>query len=387
MAAMQKVGVARTAARVGVASLAAVWLLPAAFFNVDWSVGASIAHNTAAVGMIAGSALLIHVALARPTFYGSPVLIMVALFLIYGNTKQAVRNLSLGSEALSEAREARMAAGSQVASQRSRLEARRLAAVATAGEVAPAVLEAAMDALRVSEPQRWRLTNGCAADKVTTSADFCLRYANAKAKVAAATEREKIDVVLANMAFASVPGIGDSAPKVADPYTANVISLLGELGLRPTERIVVAEEAISRALGLELLAGFGPACWLIFLSILTSGPATVPAAKPRLPTKRVRLDTVAAPVLLSSEPPKADAIDRWIADQLEFQDGAVVLAKQLRTSPGFPKDIDGINENTIWARLRATPGVKHDPNSGRPRYFGVRIRQRIALVSVAGGKS
>src|SRR5262249_18653251 len=90
-----------------------------------------------------------------------------------------------------------------VASQRSQLEKRRLAQVATAGEQAVAALETEVEEVRVAEPQRWRLTNGCAPDKVTTSVDFCLRYAKAKARVAAAQERDRIDQQIASLPSAA----------------------------------------------------------------------------------------------------------------------------------------------------------------------------------------
>src|SRR5262245_10686385 len=222
-------------------SLALLALVPAILFNVDWSFASGWPHAAAAVAMVIGSALLVDVALRRPHLVGTPILLAAALVMVYSNTKAALRNLSFVSELASEAREGRMAAGSQLASQPSRLEERRKAKVKLAGEDAAATLELAVDAVRVAEPQRWRLTNGCAPDKVTTSVDFCLRFANAKAKVAAAMERDRIDGELARLASLAT-GVAEAVPKVADAYVANVISLLGEAGLKVTERLVAAEE-------------------------------------------------------------------------------------------------------------------------------------------------
>jgi hypothetical protein len=225
---------------------------------------------TVAIAMIVGSALIIDVAFRQPHWARTPVLLLVAVFLVYGNTKAAIRSLSLASKGASEAREARMAAGSQLAAQRSRLEARRAVQAKIAGEEAVTTLETAVEELKVSEPQRWRLTKGCDPVAVTSSAEFCQRFAQAKAKVAAAIERDKVDAQLASLpsATSGPNGVAEVVPKVADAYVANVIAIAKELGYQPTERLVAAEEAMTRALGLELLAAFGPFVWLSFLESL-----------------------------------------------------------------------------------------------------------------------
>lgn len=355
--------------------LALIWLVPALLFNVDWTGGSGLAHNVAAVGMILGAALIIEVAMRHSDWVRSPVLIAIALVLIYSNTKQAVRTLSVASEATSEGREARMVAGSQLASQRSRLEERRAAQAKVAGEAAVATLETAVETLKVSEPQRWRQTKGCDPAAVTSSAEFCQRVAEARTRVTAAIERERIDGELAKLPSATAAA-GEVVPKVADAYIANVIALAGELGLKLTERLVAAEEAMSRALGLELLAAFGPACWLIVMNAAAGAPAGV--SRLRAMAKRPNRDDAPA------ETAKADWFDRWFADNLELHDGATVFSKELRATPGWPADQPGINENMIWARMKKTPGVKHDPNKGRPRYFGIRVRTRPTLATVDG---
>jgi hypothetical protein len=311
---------------------------------------------------------------AKPTLVGTPVLMVVALFLVYGNTKQAVRTLSLGSEVASEAR---MVAASQLASQRSRLETRRAAQAEIAGEGAVATLETVVEALKISDPTRWRQTNGCTPDKVTTSREFCLQVAEARKKVAAAVERDKIDGELR-----SIPSLGTEAvPKVADAYVANMTALLSEMGLKPSERLVAAEEAMTRVLGLEPLAAFGPACWLGFLN-LTAGTSTA-VSRFKAAAKKPKSDEVS---IAPGAPAKADAIDRWITDELEIHEGSATFAKDLRATPGWPANHPGINEKMIWQRLKNTPSVKHDPKNNRPRYIGIRARAKPKLVAVDGSR-
>jgi hypothetical protein len=358
--------------------LAPFWMAPALIFNIDWTASSGWGPNVAAVFMILGAALLIAAASHRPHWVWSPIWIAVALFLVYGNTKQAVRALSVASEAASEGREARMLAGSQVASQRSRLEVRRAAQSKIAGEDAVATLEAAIELLKVSEPQRWRQTKECDPVAVTSSTEFCKRVTEARAKVAAAIERDKIDGELRTLPAATM--VGEVVPRVADAYVANVISLLGELGIKPTERLVAAEEAMSRALGLELVAAFAPACWLIFLDLF-SGVAPAAARLRRAP--KPKSDDAPAPA--AREPTKADWFDRWFASDLELHEGAVMTSKQLRATPGWPGDQPGVHEKMIWQRLRNLPRVKHDPNSGRPRYIGLRLRTKVAVLATVDG--
>ena len=54
-----------------------------------------------------------------------------------------------------------------------------------------------------------------------------------------------------------------------------------EVGYRPTERLIKAEEAMSRALGFELLAALGPTCWLAFVNMMFAGGAYVASASTR----------------------------------------------------------------------------------------------------------
>jgi hypothetical protein len=91
--------------------LALCWLLPAMLFNVDWTGHGSWQANTAAVFMICASALFIDGALRLRSWHLTPVCIVAALFLVYVNTKQATRVLSLSGEARSEAKEAEIARG------------------------------------------------------------------------------------------------------------------------------------------------------------------------------------------------------------------------------------------------------------------------------------
>jgi hypothetical protein len=359
-------------------TLALIWLVPALVYNVDWTGHADWQANASAVIMILGAALFIVGAHLLRSWVLSPLCVVGAIWLMCANTQQATRTLGLGREAASELREGRILAASHLASQRSRLESRRAAQAEIAGEANVATLEIAVDELKVGDPKRWRDTNGCAPDKVTTSREFCVQVVQAKAKVAAAASRDQIDRELRALPTASTE-VAEGVPKVADPHLANQVALLKEAGFNPTDRLIAAVEAIFRAAGFELLAALGPAVHLGLINFIAVGASSaVSRQKPM--AKKPKADDAIAP----RAPAKADAIDRWIADDLELHDGSFVYAKDLRTTPGWPADLPGINERMIWQRLKNIPGVKHDPNSGRPRYFGIRVRAKPKLAIVGG---
>ena len=81
----------------------------------------------------------------------------------------------------------------------------------------------------------------------------------------------------------------------------------------------------------------------------------------------------------------ADAIDRSIVDEFEDAAAGKMTAKEIRplihawfSKQGLPKP----DESELWAKMRQR--FKHDPNSGRPRYLGLKQRPKqpnIRIVS------
>lgn len=361
--------------------LALVWMGPALIFNVDWTGHGSWQANSAAVIMILGSALFIEGALRFRSLVLTPLCVLAALFLVYANTKAAVRNLSFASEAASEAKQAKIDAGSQLASQRSQLESRRQAQVQLAGEQAVGVHEAALAQVIASDATQWRVSRSCEAPNGPITGAFCTQVAAAKAKVEAAKKRDEIDADLRALPVAPVDqGQVVIVPAVADSYVANIKAMAGELGYKPSDRIIKAEEAMSRALAFELLAALGPTCWLAFVDVLFGIGAAMSAQSTRsrnTSSKREKIDTSEA-----KDAPKAtaDDIERWIADDLEEAPASESmrssdmrkLALAWFATRGLPKPV----ESELWAKVRLH--FKHDPNNGRPRYLGVRARAKSA---------
>jgi hypothetical protein len=203
-----------------------VWLTPALIFNVDWTGHGTWQANTAAVIMILGSALFIEGAVRLRSLVLTPICVLAAFFLVYVNTKQATRVLSLSNEATSEAKQAEIARGSHLASQGSQWVARRKVQVALAGEAPVDALEAQLQALQLSDLRAWNATKGCEDVTAKASGVFCAKVAEARAKIAAAKERDKLDAQIAALPAPKVVGSADTP--VADAYTANVVALLRE---------------------------------------------------------------------------------------------------------------------------------------------------------------
>jgi hypothetical protein len=84
----------------------------------------------------------------------------------------------------------------------------------------------------------------------------------------------------------------------------------------------------------------------------------------------------------------ADDLDRCIADAFEADPTGVMLAKDIRPVVQAWFERQGIGkpvEKALWAKMRER--FKHDPNGGRPRYFGLKARvkapPKLAVVSSA----
>jgi hypothetical protein len=370
----------------GVARVAALaWLAPALLFNVDWTGHGTWQANTAAVVMILASALFIEGARHVRDWVLTPLFIVAALLLVYGNTKQAMRNLSLASEAVSEAKAATLAEGSHRGSQGVAWVARRAEQAKIAGEAPVGTLEAQLQALQLSDLRVWNATKGCEDVTATASGKFCARVAEAKAKIEAAKERDKLDEKIAALpAPKTIAAPGAEAP-VTDAYVANVVALLREAGFAPSERIVKAEESLTRAFLFELVAALGPSAWLVFVNMGAAVGSTV-AARMRKPVAKPDKVPAVAPGL----PDAADELDRAIADLFEVEPAGVMTSGEIRPLVKGWCEARGLKfDKKLEAKLWPKMGQRftRDPNGGRPRYLGLKPRvkgpPRLAVVSNA----
>jgi hypothetical protein len=359
-------------------------LVPALYYNLDYSHGILTGHNVSSGLMVLFSAVFIEVSFRNWQLVRSLILLAVVAIFLYGNTKSAIRNMSMGREAASEAKIEKLQVGSQVASQRVALGRRIEAQVKIADWDALDVLEAALERVQNSDPRLWELSEQCKQTKGPKSKEFCDKVSAAKIKVGAARERDKLQAQLDKLPAPTValPTDDQKVEVVVDAYVANAKALLKEAGYNPSDRLIKAEEALSRAFGFELLAAFGPWAWLMFIDLLQGVPGHASGVAKKLKNLtgrrkgKAKLDTTAETPAAPST--SADDIDRFIADELEVGVAdARMKAGEIRLlwAPWCQKHgIDPKREDELWKRLRTMQGVKHDPNNNRPRYLGVRKR-------------
>jgi hypothetical protein len=365
-----------------------VLLLPAIVYNVDWTGHGSWQANATAVIMILASALFIEAGHIARDWVLTPLLMVAALCLVVGNTKQAMRNLSLSNEVASEVRAATLAGGSHLASQRSHLLARRNAQVEIAGETTVGTLKAQLEALQLSDPRTWNATDGCEEVRAKASGAFCARVAAARGKIEAAAERDRLDAELAKLPLPTVVAPTSTEAPVVDPYVANTKALLEEVGFKPTERLIKAEEALFRAFLLELTAAFGPTAWLLLVSMLQTGVAHVSAAAARMRKPAAKaLPASEAKAHTPALPENADDLDRCIADVFEDAPAGKMAAKEIRPLVVAWHEVRNLklDESKLWMRMGQR--FRRDPNNGRPRYLGLRPRVKGSpRLAVVGGQ-
>jgi hypothetical protein len=203
------------------------------------------------------------------------------------------------------------------------------------------------------------------------SAAFCAKVAAAKAKIEAAKERDRIDAELAKLPAPTTVANGERP--VSDPYIANTRALLKEAGFNPSERLIKAEEAMSRALGFELVAALGPTCWLAFVNMMALSGAHVSASIRERPRNKFQAPGISATAPVGPRN-GADDYDRAIADLFEEAPAGAMKAKDIRPLVRAWFDAKGksFKEAELWARLGQK--FQRDANNGRPRYIGLKPR-------------
>jgi hypothetical protein len=160
----------------------------------------------------------------------------------------------------------------------------------------------------------------------------------------------------------------------------------------------------SKAIGVEVLAAFGPAA---LLGLFLRGNAPLPMPKPQpvraaaVSAKPRRLGSILsgiiatpakaepatrpAPVVMSEAAPALDPIEDFIGRKIEKCDGAAISADQMRALWEADCKAHGVDRKTpqlVGRRLSKL--LEYDRNNGRPRYMNVRIKA-VAHAHAHGG--
>jgi hypothetical protein len=362
------------------------------YWNLDWSAGASLGSNFVNGAMILAPAAILegmrHCRSVPLVLAGMLALVVV----IYSNANTAFKALAVGGEAESEAKQGKIDTASQLDSQARTLLARRQVQVELAGEKAVGTLEADLKLVIAADPKQWRISSQREDPNGPITGEFCTKVAAAKGKIEAAKARDKIDAELAKIR-AERKKVGTVT--TPDAYSENVAALLGVmLGREMTaahKRVIRAHYEVIRAIGLELVAAVMPAFHLLLVDML-QGAAGVAAGA--IAAARARRRPTAKPdrpsTIVEGPAPTdaADDLDRCIADTFEDASAGAMTSKEIRplVQDWYARHNAGkVPEKALWAKMGER--FKHDPNGGRPRYLGLKVRvkgpPRLALVATA----
>ena len=382
---------ARISARIAAAVTGVVcWivpLVPAVWINLDAAKSGGNTWGVFAVASVTFGAVCVENANGSAGLLRRGLFALLGTFFLTLNVFNALGNAASHSEHGREDRTAQIREHARIEQQRSQWSQGRKEQAAIAGNATPDSIEAEIQAAKAAEAGRWQATDGCNVEKITagTSRTFCATIAQLAAKKAAAGKRDELDGKLAALDSKN----SGAAPESADPFAANVAQMLGLLGYTVTAdgKVLIASiRDWGKAVGVELLAGFGPTALLLMLGRM-GGHEAVPQPQRKAATRaKGKIQATTAETARAPQRACADIdadLDAFVDRRLEFATGHHIPAGQLFQAwrdycaeygrePGSAKGFS--------MRIRAS-GVSHEPNSGRPRYVGVRLKgQGLRLV-------
>ncbi len=210
---------------------------------------------------------------------------------------------------------------------------------------------------------------------------FCAEIATLTGKVSAAKKRDEIDTELTKLRKER-DGLGE-APSSIDPFADNIARFLSMFGVDATDQtkiLITASRDWGKAIGVELLALFGPATLMMLLRGFGTGMETL--SKPATETRRVigHIETG------ESKPPPPARI-HTIPGTVE-EDGEMLSFITRRLEPSEGSHTKAGELYRLWVTDCGDRAVEvgsqkafagrfkkyfvHDPNGGRPRYLNVR---------------
>ncbi len=382
---------ARMAARIALGCTGAVcWtapLVPAVWINLDAAQSQGSTWAVFAIASVVFGAVCVENAIECRGVFKRALFAILATFFLCLNVFNALGNAAAHSEHGREDRTSQIRAHARIEKLSSQWSQARKEQAAIAGDATPDSIEAEVQAAKATDAQRWKATDGCNVEKITAgpTKTFCANLAQLAAKKAAAIKRDDLDTKLATLDGKDTGGV----PESADPFADNVARMLGLLGYTVSDdgKVLIASlRDWGKAVGVELLAGFGPSALLLILGRIGGqhGGEPVPVSetqrKAPVPAKAKIQAPAPVPEAMSQEPAPAilgndTEIDAFIARHLEFIAGEHIPAGQL-----FKAWQDDCTEHGREAGRakgflnRIRKRVSHEPNSGRPRYVGVRFR-------------
>ncbi len=247
---------------------------PAVYVNIE---ATPMPWTPFAVGSVIFAAVFVQLAQARRSFwFGTLAAVFIAI-----NLATALGNVASMSDETRDGRSSAIERKGQVDGKRTALNKARKVQVELAGEVPAQTIEGNLQALIASDAPRWTGSEHCNPDKITLQATrtLCDQIAKLEAKKAAALKRDEIDVKLAEVDKETVFG----GPSSADPYAESLARLLTVFGFQVSDEgkaLLSSSKDWGKAIGLELMAAFGPMALTLLFEMMLLGlhPSPVPAS-------------------------------------------------------------------------------------------------------------
>lgn len=373
-----------TILKLGVAALP---LYPAIKINLDAAQGQGSTWSIVAIGFVVFGAICIenatHFLRGRQAvsalLWGFLGLAFLAL-----NVMNALGNAASHSDHSRDQNRSMIAAAATFSEQRSQWSQRRAEQAKVAGEATPESIEAEAKALKAREARLWSASFQCDPRWITKDATkaFCAEVATLEAKKAAATKRDQLDAQLATLdAKAETKG---EAPSTVDSFADAMADGFSAFGYSVDEKgkvAIVRARDWGKALGVELLAGFGPAGLLLLFMRSSHAPAPIQTPLPA-PAKKTAGYKAAAPVAVpvlveqtAPSPAPCDDYQAFVLRSLEPCQGENIPAGELWKAWQDDCKARDIEPGTQQAFGRAMKKrLRHDKNNGRPRYCDIRIK-------------
>jgi hypothetical protein len=325
-------------------AVAVLPLYPAIRINLDASAGQGETWAAVGIGFVLFGALAIEHSLRAGRWHKAALWGTLGATFLCLNAMNAIANLATHTDRARADSQARMD-----------LTERRKEHARLAGEATPDSIAAEIKAAQAASSRLWQASQGCDPNQITRDATraFCKSVADLEARKAAATKRDAIDIMLATAA-----PMDSFADAMADG-----LSVLGYQIDEKAKLAITRSRDWSKAIGVELLAMFGPAALLGLLGCynpkLQLKTATISDDKRRKPDSSVDGD-----------------IDAFYSAKLKAAHGLAVSAGALfKTWQSWCEEA-GVEPGTQRAfSARIQKRLQREPNHGRPRYLNVALKE------------
>ena len=377
-------------------AVAALPLYPAVRINLDAAQGQGSTWAIVAIGFVAFGAVCIENAVhsMRDRQHLAGMLWgLLGLGFLALNVMNALANVAAHSDSSRDRNRAAITSAVTVAERRSELSLRRAEQAKLAGEVTPESIEAEAKALKAKEARLWSASFQCDPQWITKDATktFCSTVAEMDAKRAAAVKRDQLDAQLAAI-DAKSEAKGD-APSTIDSFADAMAEGFAAFGYQVDEKgklAIVRARDWGKAIGVELLAGFGPSGLLLLL--LRAGghapriEAPAPQAKPVAAARAKQGEknasaTVTVPKAAPALPvaSAADPINAFMGPRLEKTDAGKVESGEMWDLWRSECAAHGIEPGSRAAFGRALgKWLPKKKTNGVVFYIGVRIKAEQA---------